>query len=369
MYHPIPHAEAAAELSDWLGSTRPSLLLLGRVNWMTGKCESAYQILTRLVNKYPDEALGAWWLFWLQGAQPNQIPAAIGATKMAGHAESLGWWAQRNGFRNNAIAWYELSLKIRPSHNLAERLVALYRSTGTPEKATSIWADLSAAIPSDQAEHWWAEGQLAEQDKQWAAASRSYRLGAELATSPYDYLIREAAVLQQIEDWSGVERAYAAAIQAKPDAMQPYLGLGHVRRREQDYANALTWYQKAQTVAPNSTVPLFYLGELWFEQDNCDQARSYFQRVLELEPKHAKSLYYLAICAHQEYDTRLSLELLSRAIEANAEHPWQWAELLGDWRLAAGDRHGAQVAYEQALSRKPENIALQNKLQQLINNP
>jgi cytochrome c-type biogenesis protein CcmH/NrfG len=57
---------------------------------------------------------------------------------------------------------------------------------------------------------------------------------------------------------------------------------------------------------------------------------------------------------------------LARATELHKGQPCGWAVQLGDWRLELGDRTGALAAYRQALEWRPDDAAIQERIDQAL---
>ena len=104
---------------------------------------------------------------------------------------------------------------------------------------------------------------------------------------------------------------------------------------------------------PNYIEPLGQLGYTYFVEGKYSEARPFLEAVLTRSPGDAWNAYYLSQILKAENDSAMALARLEQAIAASPNPPWDWAALLGDWRLEQGNEKGALEAYELALRWKP----------------
>jgi tetratricopeptide (TPR) repeat protein len=219
--------------------------------------------------------------------------------------------------------------------------------------ARSLWSMLAAEAPADEPQKWWAEGQIAEADGLWREAALAYGRGAAVAPDPYDFWMRQGYAYEQVPDTRQASASYQRASQARPSSGAPYLALGTLERNSQHYEEAIRWYTQAAALMPDYAEPLGQIGYTYFISGRYAEARPYFESVLARTPNEAWSAYYLSQVLKAENDVVMALAWLERAVASSSQQPWDWAELLGDWRLAQGDVSGALEAYRTALGWNP----------------
>jgi tetratricopeptide (TPR) repeat protein len=228
-------------------------------------------------------------------------------------------------------AWYGLSLRLSPGRDAAGRLANVYRSAGQAEQAVLLWRWLADRFPLEEGDYWWAIAQAAELESAWDQAAQAYARGAQVASEPYDFWMRQAALFGRLERVREQEQAYHRAIEACPDCVAPYLALGHLWRRQGQLQGARAWFGEAARVAPRSVYPLYYQAQVLYDEG----ARS------------------------------AAVQSLERALVLHQGQRWEWAMQLGDWRRQGGDRSGALAAYRQALEWKPDETAIQERIRDL----
>jgi tetratricopeptide (TPR) repeat protein len=349
----------------WGVESRSTLLNRGRIAWIEGKCSEAKEIWEQVTRLWPTDSVSAFWRFWLDGGRPEVLSEAIGAEQLARYADTSGQQAEREGATDAAISWLELSLSLEPTRGVAGRLATLHREVGRPQDADAVLERLIGELTVEDADYWWALGQVAELDGQWGKAAQAYSRGAELEEAPYEFRLSEAAALEKLEDWDAAKTAYRAALEARPDLMWPYLRLGHLQRRAGDIEGALARYRQAQAADPDSTLPSFYTGVLFFDHGAVSEAQGYFEKALGIDSSHVESVYYLSQSLYRRGQARDAVNLLAQAVAMQGGQRWRWAVELGDWRLALGNVEGALAAYRQALEWNPEEGSILRRLEHL----
>ena len=92
------------------------------------------------------------------------------------------------------------------------------------------------------------------------------------------------------------------------------------------------------------------------QKGELDAARDLYAQVLAIDPSHPEAINFIAITALQAGETRRSLELLRRGVEANPGDAMLHKNL-GLAHRAAGDAQAALAAFAAALRLKPDLIA------------
>jgi len=91
------------------------------------------------------------------------------------------------------------------------------------------------------------------------------------------------------------------------------------------------------------------------------QAEAIYRNVLQTQPKHADALHLLGMVAHQVGNNEAAVELISRAIRANAFVPAYYSNIGGAY-LALKRYDEARESYKKALSLKPDFAEAYNNL-------
>jgi tetratricopeptide (TPR) repeat protein len=361
-----PAAEKFIRLAIALApGDRSTLLNQGRIAWMKGDCVLAKESWEQVQKISPENISIPFWLFWLNGADPDKVISAQDVKRFAQYADRAGQAAENGGDLSAAISWYELSIDIAPGQNLVERFSSLYKKTARFEEARAYWDHVKVMLSPENPIHWWAQGQIAELNREWVLAAQAYKIGAGLSDTPFEYYIRQAEASKQFSDWSQVEQAYRDALAARPDVVWVYEEIGNVRFFLGKFDDALDWYRQAEKLSSNDPDVLYHLGETLYQQNMLSNAQMYMEKVLDLNPVHAKANYYMAQCLYMNDLKQKAVEHLAIAVEVSDTRPWQWAEQLGDWRLEIGDLQGALSAYRKALDWMPEDPEIKNKIKLL----
>lgn len=338
-YPACPQTVAPAQAPTLRANSTPDQMSVtfGRYLWVSGSCEEAVELWRRCVVRDPYDAICALGL--LHGGAVGDIPSQL----------------------RRPLAHYA-SLRAQESLQGADPGTAQRWEQG----ARALWQVLANSTPPDDPQKWWAEGQVAETDEAWQQAAAAYGRGAALAGDPYDFWMRQGHAYEQALDLDLASAAYRNASQARPQSGAPNLALGTIARHAQRYDEAITWYLRAAAVMPGYVEPLGQIGYTYYLWGRYAEARPYFESVLARSPNEARIAYYLAQVLMLENDPAGALRRLEQAIAASSDQPWTWAELLGDWRQAQGDRQGSLEAYEMALRwNTGDATALQLKIDAL----
>ena len=340
----------------------------GRAAWLVGDCTQAQVYWEQALKMSPGDQIAAYWLFWVYGADNSNVPAPL-TYQIIGQLGYFGGQRAEAAMETSAARdWYELSITLNPTKATGSRLTSLYRQIGQKEEAITAWRFIAEALPPNNADHWWALGQAGELTQDWEISAYAYGQGAKIADDPYIYWIRQGFSSERSQQLLvQAEQAYHQALIAKPWLPDAYLGLGHVRRRQQQYLDALIWYKQAEAIAPDDATPVYYQGFVYYLHGDYEQARSIIERALLMDPDHIWANYYLAQTLYQVEEKYNAVTYLARAIDLRPnqpEPPWQWVLLLGDWRLELGDRQGAVEAYQKVLIWKPDDMSIEQKIEQ-----
>lgn len=336
--------------------------------WLAGKCAEAEAAWAKAcgVEASPQAARACLRLFLSSEGKLGGLAHSVeGAEAMAAYAYRFGRWAEDDEWESEAVFAYELSLQLHPSLDAGEKLARRYQQASRTDDALVIWEGLVAALPAEDEDHWWALGRGAELGERWEEAAEAYGRGAAVAVQPYSLWMAQGDTWRKIEEWGKAEESYQRAVAERPDARAPYEHLGHVRRAQKDYTNARRFYLEAASIDPESVGPWFYVGLASFQAGDVAQASAAFETALTINPDHSRSTYYLAECLHREGELDQAVWLLARAVSLHSGEPWRWAVRLGDWRLELGDTEGALEAYRQALTWRPGEDSIEQRIEEV----
>jgi tetratricopeptide (TPR) repeat protein len=336
-----------------------------RLAWLAGNCDQARTNFRIIFDKSPGDPRAALWLFWLSNSSNSLESLLIQPEVLANIAWDKGLQAEKAGYFDSALDWYELSYWNVPNSDLSYRLLGLYLRLQKTGQAQEFLARIIQKSSVEKSEYWWAVGKITSLKEDWLQAAQAYGKGAEVVDDPFDFLLEQAVAYERLGDRQAEELAYQRAAKARPNDFYPYIGLGQIKRRENNLTGALEFYDQAEQIAPTHYLPKFVIGELYFENNKLVEAQDYLLRSIELEPQNAYAYYYLALIKYRFIQITNSIEYLNRAIEiSSGVHP-DWDELLGDWRLEVGDNVGALEAYDLALGQSPGDLDLREKIEKL----
>ncbi len=336
---------------------------LGRLYWISGQCNIAYDIWVDVLSSNPDEMPAVVWLAW-DGRQ-EQIPPAY-HVKIGKYAMYKGDISLNAGSIEETLSWYNLALKFYPGRTAANSIIGVYEDLGNVNLILDTWWRVANALPKSHPEYWWALGQIAEIEKSWEDAASAYSSGAQLTDKPYDYLINAGQAYEHISDWKDAELSYLQAKDARTDQYIPYLYIGHLAFKQKDFNKAIEYYQIAQLIAPTNVLPLYHLGGTYYQLGHDVEAEKYLHESLRVHPQYHWSAYTLAMLYHSRGNTLEAIQYLSKAIEWNPSNTSSWKILLGDWWRELGDCEQAISTYKQAELFGASSAVIRRKLETLV---
>ena len=361
----LPRSRAASLLQSalcWDPQNERARLEAGRVAGLQDGCEAALQVWS---DHAPQDEIALLERANALHACGRAEEALTLYQQIPQSAVYLGFLAAQAQQPALAIQRYQLSLAISPTLQVAEALTLIYHDANQPEMERTVWVDLSAATTSGDPDHWWALGQAAALQQDWDGAAAAYAAGAALARGPCRFWEAQCDSLRRLERWQEAEDVCQSALRSCPDQVWPYLRMGDVRRAQSDLDGALEWYRQAATLRPDAGQSQYLIGLTLYRQGLYVQAEQALRQALSLDADHAASAYYLARCLYETGRMGEAAETLAAAIELEQGPAWEWALLLGDWRLKLGDREGALHAYLRAQAWAPQEEKVRGRIQRL----
>lgn len=311
-------------------------LNVGRMEWLQGQCEAAIRAWRQAVELEPHDAIARLNLTLAVHSidHSDDNISTYGDIGIASYCYGKGLQLQQAELIDNAITWYELSMRIAPTRPATEALVEYYLGHQQTANAISAWQQLADATPEDDSDHWWALAQAADLSGDWDTALEAYERGTQVERAPFSF----------------------------------YMEMGHLQQKRGQYEAALNWYQRASEADPKSAVPAHGQGILYWELKDYARAQEIFLKARAQNPKNPFTWQYLSLCAHELGNLPEAIERLEQAIVLCSEEltcskePRQWVLMLGDWYLEAGRCEDAVGVYEQALAWQPSEQTLIERL-------
>ena len=196
----------------------------------------------------------------------------------------------------------------------------------------------------------------------WLAGDCDAALDAWMQAAPSD----EVALLQQAEGLLSLGRSEDALelYRRIPGAALYLSEMGSRAQTAGDPQMAMERYRLSLVVSPTVTAA-GALARIYFQRKQYAEAEGHFRSALELDPRDAADTYYLAWCLHRTGRGHDAVETLAGAIELRGREPWEWALLLGDWELELGNREAAMTAYQRALSWRPGDGSILERIERI----
>ena len=264
--------------------------------------------------------------WWIRAAEAWQKYLELGgATTPEALAEvykHLGYAAYQRGALDEAIAWYEKALKVRPDDaEAAAWLGRIYVEKGDPKAALKYW-----------------------------------QLAAKLEPSPKNrYFLKLAETMARY----GTQAARAF-----------YQGYAAYERG--DLETALLFFKRAADLAPGWLEPRRWLARIYLEAGLPQEALPYWEEVYKAEPTpenahflklareavkggvQASQAFFEGLAAYEKGDLAAAQAAFERAVELNPDYAkaWKW---LGRVAFERGDFATAVRAYREALRLNPDD--------------
>jgi tetratricopeptide (TPR) repeat protein len=363
-----PLAAAALSLN---AENERAWVLRGRESWLRGACDDAAAAWAQAAALAREDQVAR--LERANALYATGDPAAAMSEYRSLRTEVLFWQRARLaaslGDPPSALRWNELSAEVRPTRQAVEALVAEYlRDPVRQGQVAAAWTRLAEATVETAPEHWWALGQAAEVQQQWADALAAYTQGSGLdqpAYGRYEFVFRAGVASQQVGQFAQARHYYELAMQINPQSVWTPLMLGDLAERQGDVTGAGQWYQQARLVDPRSEWPLYYSGRLLWSQGDLEQATTLLSAAAEMNPSNAAPEHLLALMARQAGDSAGAIRHLERAVLLVQGANPDWQVLLGDL-YAEGQRCAeARQAYQRALDWQPGWDTAARKLEEL----
>jgi tetratricopeptide (TPR) repeat protein len=208
----------------------------------------------------------------------------IATSASAEHLLQQGLAAAGRGAGDEAVAWFQQAVALRPDFaaaqaNLGLLLVALRRHA---EAEAPLRMALSS-MPRDAALRN-ALGVAQEALQRFADAEQSYRAALEAHPGLAEAHANLGNCLRRLERVFEAEAHLVRAIELRPGFAVAHFNLGILLQDREEHDRAIAEYRQALAVRPDYVEALNNLGSCLRTQGFVDEARAAFERILELRP-------------------------------------------------------------------------------------
>lgn len=287
----------------------------------------------------------------------GRFESAIAHYQRALKADPTYFWARYNlglayqqaGQWDQAKSWYEEALKVQDDHPdvLCNLGYIAYREERFADAASRFQeaARLSAAVPTDAAQHWCNVGAAREKLNQWGAAARAYQEAVSLNPRSFTGHFNLGTLhLTRLNDGpQAIERAQAhlqTAVEISPDRPEGWLNLAQCHEVTgrgdplEDYEAALKATTGAQAGMLNQVLWQRALYHHRRVPPNASAMREDLKRILADQPDFpaANGLLGAYFYALGEYDR--AIELLEREVAEGKDDKLNPIDLESHYLLA-----------------------------------
>ena len=315
---------------------------LGRAAWLEGKCDEAVAHWNQALAIDSQDIFVDWEIANALYADGHTLQAVNSYRKVqAGPYFFLkGLRAASKGDHVEAVRSYELSVALQATRDSVQTLAAEYLDVKhQPAEAKKLWLAFASTTQPDDPDHWWALGQAAEIDQQWAEALANYDKSIALQTHPYllhiAYL-QAGMVSMRIPNYTFSERYLRSALALQPQNLLDHLRLGELATKQGHYDSAHDWYQEAARIAPTSELPAYYQGVMLWETGDKENAWQAFLEADKKNPHNPSVKFYLGLANYDAGKVGEAIAFLEEAIKLYSGVPVGWMSILGDWYAQAG---------------------------------
>jgi tetratricopeptide (TPR) repeat protein len=343
----------------------PTLVLLGRYLYQSGKAETAVAVLRQAQRRFPNDFWINHWLgFYLmksphwQEALPFLLTAQALRPESPGARINLSWALAKKGEHAWDLAVCQEAVRIKPDYATAWlRLGGAHINLGQQDKALACYsraidlkpdhatawhdrgnvhtrlgqhdqalADYSKAVElkPDLAEAWdgrgVVHGKLGQQDKALADHSKAIRLKRDYPEAWYN----RGVVYSNLGQLKKALADYTEAIRLKPDYTSAWLSRAATHAKLGQLDNALADSGKAIELEPD-------VAEAWLNRANChtglrqfDKAFTDYSKAIELKPDYAEAWYNRGNYYFELNQFASAIDDYSRAIKYKPDFAKAW---------------------------------------------
>ncbi len=266
-----------------------------------------------------------------------------------------------------ALKWFELAAVVDPSSEMVEALANLYLRLDRRAEAAQAWQIILDQAQPQEAEHWWARGEIAKLSGDLAAAQEAFQRAAELAEDPYRYYEKLGIAARDAGEFEKALASFKLAIQSRPDYQYAYLYAGDMAASLGRIDDALGYYSKAGQIAPQSALPDLRSTAAEIERKDFSNAVHYLEASRLKDPQNAQVFYYQALIEDARGNRAAAIEQMRMAVDRSPRST-SWLYLLGMWYEESGQLSPAIQIYKQILTIDPHHAGAAARLKQVEQN-
>ena len=220
----------------------------------------------------------------LQDADGIDIATSASTGDRAEHLLQRGIAAAGRGAADEAVAWFQQAVALRPDFAIAQAnlgllLVALRRNAEAeaPLRMALSFLPRDAALRN-------ALGVAQEALQRFAEAEQSYRAALDAQPGLAEAHSNLGNCLRRVGRVFEAEAHLTRAIELKPEFAVAHFNLGVLLQDREQHERAIAEYRQALAYRPDYVEALNNLGSSLRLQGFVDEARAAFEKILELRP-------------------------------------------------------------------------------------
>ena len=170
-----------------------------------------------------------------------------------------------------------------------------------------------------------------------------------------------------LKDHEFAIREFKSVLELAPENLYARIYLGRIYNEMKDYDRAIREFLTILEYDPKNVYAHINLGRVYTDSEEYDNAIEKFKTVLELDPKDARACYMLGnLLAEKKQAFREAIPYLKQGLSINPRH-FDSFVLLGNCYLNIGNMHDALREFERAISLRPNDSSLKEKIKGLKN--
>ena len=335
-YTPQDYAYLRAAHARW-PTNRRLQENLAKMLWFDGKVSQAVAEWQSLAQTGPVSPVAWFFLGW--GYERMDRPdAAVAAWRRSGvHGEAfldLYWQVRvQKPYSAEALRLADIMVELEPDSPKFLMIGAEQNEmSGQRERSAALWNRAAALLPVTEPNHWWALGQARKNEHRWEDAAAVFAQGRQLDPDNREFWKSESYVFIVAGQWqaaAGVISGWAARF---PQDKEAYTLGARMLSNQCDNVQARQWLETAITEQPDYALAYYNLGLVYYALGDREQAIRMVQQAISLESQGC---------------------------------PYAWYSQLGAWYREQGLTAETRVAYESALTCRPDYAQARQALLEL----
>jgi len=219
----------------------------------------------------------------------------------------------------------------------------------------------------DAAKKFFAEGESAFSAKNYRGAADKYAQSLALVTTnPGAHFKKGAAHFQLNETDAAINEFTIALTQGYKPAMDVYKFRSYAYVQAKNYDAALVDIGKVLAAEPKNAAVLKSAGEINITRGVYSAALPFLQRAVEIDPKDGDAYYDIAQAYRGLGDTKGQVAAGEKAIANGTRFVGDTYFILGDGYQKIRNVDAAIIAYQKAISAKPDNYLSYRSLSEVF---